>query len=104
MMLCLLPYIGGQKLGEISKSWRPKTCQDSRRDLKILVAKDFSRFSQKTGRDSRRDLKISAAKKLTENLGKTLSKILSRYQNFGGQKISPAMLPRYLKMSRLGSR
>ena len=77
--------------------------------LKILAAKNLSRFltrSQNLGGQKLVEIraKISAAKRLAENLGKTSSKISPRYQNFGGQKISPAMLPRYLKMSRLGSR
>ena len=63
-MFCLLPYIGGQKLGEISKSWQPKTLQDSRRDSQNLggqkLVKILDEISKswwpKTRRDSRQDL------------------------------------------------
>ena len=79
--------------GEISKSRRPKTRRESRLDLGEI---------SKSRRDSRRDLRILAAKnslrfsprsqnlggqKLAENLGNISRKISARSQSLGGQKL-----------------
>ena len=109
-------------LGEILKSQRPKTRQDSRQDLDEILKshrdswRDLGEILKsrqpKTHRDSRRDLKILwrfsaeistrsqnlGGQKLAENLDKISSKILARSQSLGGQnlgKTSSKILSRY---------
>ena len=75
--------LGGQKLAEISKSRG-----DSRRDLKILAAKNSPRISSRFSPRSWRDLRISAAKNSP------------RYQNLCGQKLADISKSRRPKSHR----